>query len=114
MVVGAAASVPGRALIQQIVGADAEVHTLDSPLPTRCHELKPGLVPGLASHSECDLDDLDAVAAVVQRVGAVINHTIVFVEFVAAPTVTRIREAVRPLETETSQFDPVKSSDLRF
>lgn len=100
MVAGAAGGV-GVATTTLLVDLGAEVHAVDLA--------KPG-VPGIASFSECDLDDHLQIVDTVKRIGAYLNAVFLCTP-ATADTHQRIRDAVTPLLLSGSAFVHVVPTD---
>jgi NAD(P)-dependent dehydrogenase (short-subunit alcohol dehydrogenase family) len=64
VIVTGAASGMGAATAEILVELGAEVHAVD---------IKPPVVPGLASYTQCDLRDPDQIASTVAKIGRVVN-----------------------------------------
>ena len=101
IVTGAATGV-GAAVAQILVELGAEVHAIDATLPA---------VSGLASFSECDMDDLAQIDTTIAKIGKIVNALFNCADpLVDMGAVRHLTEAVVPLMIEGSAIASLASS----
>jgi NAD(P)-dependent dehydrogenase (short-subunit alcohol dehydrogenase family) len=102
VIVAGAASGIGVAVAQLVVELGAEVHAVDVKKPE---------VAGLASFTECDLDDPQQIAAAVKKIGKIVNAL-----FACAGDTYAMTEAVIPNMIEGSAIVSIGTlpGDARF